>query len=297
MLKSLMPIAAGATIAVIAPAGPAAGERVEAITPWLAARGFRAKIFPGCHENDGYLAGSDARRAADLHAAFADAEVAAIICMRGGYGSARLLDLIDYDVIREQAKPFVGYSDISSLHIAFNQRARMQTIHAPMMTSDFIIHDDAASADALFAMLTGGIRSGMALTVDSMPLQTLTGGRAQGRLMGGNLCVLCASLDTPYAIDATDGILFMEEVGEAPYKIDRMLTQLRHAGVLDAARGFVIGSFSDADDPQAVIAEFLAPLGKPVLSGFQAGHCVPNYPLPFGVDVVLDAQGQALRVA
>lgn len=294
MLKSLSPIAAGATIGVVAPAGPAASERIEAIAPWLAARGFRTKIFPGCHENDGYLAGSDARRAADLHAAFADTEVAAIICMRGGYGSARLLDLLDYEVIREQAKPFVGYSDISSLHIAFNQRARLQTIHAPMMTSDFVINEDAASADALFAMLTGGIGAGMALTVAGMQLQTLAGGRAQGRLTGGNLCVLCASLGTPYAIDATDAILFMEEVGEAPYKVDRMLTQLRHAGVLDAARGFVIGSFSDAEDAQAVIAEFLAPLGKPVLSGFQAGHCVPNYPLPFGAEVMLDADHQQL---
>ncbi len=297
MFTPLRAIAPDATIAVIAPAGPSPSVRVEAITPWLAARGLRAKIFPGCYEQTGYLAGSDARRADDLLAAFADPAVAAIICMRGGYGSSRLLDKLDFALIAEHAKPFVGYSDITYLHTAFNQLARMPTLHAPMLTSDLLVNDDGASANALLDMLLGGVQSGMSLAPEGMALHTLVGGRAQGRLTGGNLSVLSAALGTPYAMDARDAILFLEDVGEAPYKVDRMLTQLRHAGVLDAVCGFVIGSFSDADDPQGVISELLTPLGKPVLCGWPAGHCVPNYPLPFGVEVVLDAREQTLRVA
>lgn len=296
-LPPLPPIAVGATIGIIAPAGPAARERVDAITPWLASRGFDARLFPSCHAQDRYLAGSDALRAIDLHAAFVDPGVAAIICLRGGYGSARLLGQIDYALVREHAKPFVGYSDITSLHVAFNQFAHLPTLHAPMMASDFVVNQDEASADALFALLTGGVRAGLSLAPADRPLHTLVGGTARGRLTGGNLCVLAASLGTPYALDARDSILFLEEVGEAPYKVDRMLTQLRHAGVLDAARGFVIGSFSDADDAQDVIADTLAPFGKPVLCGFPAGHCVPNFPLPLGAEVILDADARRLTVA
>ena len=290
-MKLLTP---GATIGVIAPAGPSAAERVALIAPWLAARGYASKLFDSCHAQCAYLAGDDALRAADLHAAFLDPQVDAIICMRGGYGTARLLDRIDYDLVRKHAKPFVGYSDITSLHIVFNQLAGMPTIHAPMLGSDLVVNGDAVSADALFAMLSKGLTAGVPLAHASSGLRCVVGGRAEGRLMGGNLAVLVASLGTPWAIDASNGILFLEDVGEDPYRIDRMLTQCRHAGVLAAASGFVIGSFSDAEDPQAVIEEMLVPFGKPMLSGWQAGHCVPNYPLPFGVRVVLDAEAGSL---
>jgi muramoyltetrapeptide carboxypeptidase len=290
----------GATIGVIAPAGPSSAKKVARIAPWLAARGFNTRLFDSCHVeiSEGvYLAGSDALRLGDLHAAFTDPAVDAIICMRGGYGSARLLDQIDYALVAANAKPFVGYSDITSLHTAFNQLAGMPTVHAPMLTSDLVVNGDEVSADALFDLLMNGLASGTALAHHSTRLRTVVSGRAQGRLMGGNLSVLCAALGTPWAIAAQGGILFLEEVGEDPYRVDRMLTQCRHAGVLEAARGFVIGSFSDAADPHSVINEMLAPLGKPMLTGWQAGHCVPNYPLPFGVDVVLDADLQTLVVA
>ena len=292
-LRAVLP---GSTIGVIGPAGPAGPEAVDAISPWLSARGFRSQVFPGCRERRDYLAGEDPVRLADLHAAFADPAIDAIICMRGGYGSARLLDKIDYDLVRRHAKPFVGYSDITALHCAFARHAAMAGIHGPMLTSDLVNAVDATSADALFQMLSNGFVAGTVLPCGDAKLRTVTGGSAQGLLLGGNLSVVCSLLGTPWEVDTRDSILFIEDVGEDVYRIDRLLTQLRLAGKLAAAAGFLIGSFSDAGDPGEVIRELLVPFAKPILAGWPAGHCKPNYPLPINVEVRLDADAQRLIV-
>ncbi|MFA6442024.1 MAG: LD-carboxypeptidase [Sterolibacterium sp.] len=294
--SGLRPITPGATIGVIAPAGPASAEAVDAIAPWLAARGFSARIFPGCRARRAHLAGEDHERLADLHAAFSDPAIAAIICMRGGYGSARLLDQIDYPLIRRHAKPFVGYSDITALHTAFAQDAGMASIHGPMLTSDLVGAVDGTSADALFDMLCNGLDSGTDLPCGDAKLVSLAGGRAQGRLVGGNLSVLCSLLGTPWAVETRDTLLFVEECNEPSYRVDRLLTQLRLAGKLAGVAGFLVGSFSDADDPGAVIEELLAPFGKPILCGWPAGHCQPNYPLPLNVPMILDADARRLML-
>ena len=294
--SGLRPVLPGSTIGVIAPAGPADPEAVEAIGSWLTARGFRSQVFPGCRARRNYLAGEDPVRLADLHAAFADPAIDAVMCMRGGYGSARLLDQIDYELIRRHAKPFVGYSDITALHCAFARRAGMAGIHGPMLTSDLVGAEDATSADALFRMLANGFVSGTDLPSGDAKLSTLAGGSARGLLVGGNLSVLCALLGTPWAVETRDAILFVEDCGEPSYRVDRLLTQLRLAGKLDAAAGFLIGSFSDGDDPGEVLRELLAPYGKPILAGWPAGHCKPNYPLPINVEVLLDADAQRLTV-
>lgn len=294
--SGLRPIVPGATIGVIAPGGPARPEVIAAIVPWLETRGFHARLFPGCREQRDYLAGEDQRRLADLHAAFADPGIDAIICMRGGYGSARLLDKIDYALIRSHAKPFVGYSDITALHLAFAQYAGMSSIHGPMLASDLLGAEDRRSADALFQMLSQEPVAGTALPCGDAELSTLVGGSAQGHLIGGNLSVLCSLLGTPWAVDTREAILFIEDCNEPSYRVDRLLTQLRLGGKLDAVAGFLVGNFSDADDPGAVIRELLVPYGKPILAGWPAGHCKPNYPLPINVPVVLDADAQRLTL-
>ncbi|MCX7172910.1 MAG: LD-carboxypeptidase [Proteobacteria bacterium] len=292
----LRPITPGATIGVIAPGGPASNEAIDAITPWLMNRGYQARLFPACRERRAYLAGNDQERLADLHAAFSDPAIAAIICMRGGYGSARLLDKIDYALVKRHAKPFVGYSDITALHTAFAQNAGMASIHGPMLTSDLVDDEDGTSADALFRLLSNGLAPGSDLPCGDAKLSNLVGGIAQGRLAGGNLSVLCSLLGTPWAVDTRDTILFIEDCGEPSYRVDRLLTQLRLAGKLDEAAGFLIGSFSDADDPGAVIRELLIPFGKPILAGWPAGHCKPNYPLPLNVEIILDTDAKRLTV-
>lgn len=287
----------GATLGIIAPAGPVAPERLQAVAPWLEARGYQGKIFPGCRERQGYLAGSDETRLQDLHAAFADPAVAAILCLRGGYGCARIIDRIDYGLIAAHPKPFIGYSDLTALHAAFNRRSGLVTIHGPMAASDLVPAEESASADALFAFLTQPPRSGDGLPSAHALLRTVLPGKARGRLTGGNLSIICSLVGTPWALDCRDTILFLEDIGEKAYRVDRMLTHLRLAGALEGVRGFVIGDFGDDPDNLSVVLERLLPLGKPLLAGWPAGHCPLNLPLPLGAQVVLDADRQVLLMA
>jgi muramoyltetrapeptide carboxypeptidase len=285
----------GALIGVVAPAGPAEPEALALVEPLLARHGYRARLYPGCHARRDYLAGDDEVRLADLHAAFADAEVAAVFCLRGGYGSARLLGRIDADLVARAHTPLVGYSDITALH-AWLGRAGMVGLHAPMPASDLIQPGRDADADALFALLGGGLRAGTewAPALDASTLHR--DGVAEGRLAGGNLSVVASLLGTPFACPVDDAILFLEDVGEEPYRVDRLLTQLNLAGVLAAARGFLLGSFTGQASPQRVLADALLPLGKPLLAGWPAGHGTPNRPLPLGARVRIDATRRRLTV-
>lgn len=295
----------GAVVGVIAPASPANGK-AQAAADWLTAQGFQPRIYPGAsHDHNDYLAGDDDARLADLHAAFSARDVSAIICLRGGYGSTRLLDQVDYPLLRRNAKIFVGYSDITALHAAIGQRAGFVTFHGPMVASDFLRDKQEPTVSGLFNMLTGGVTSGSWLYQPAtLPLQTIRSGIARGRLGGGNLSMIAALLGTPYEPDFRDSILFIEDVGEAPYKIDRLLTQLRLAGKLQQVRGVLVGNFADpgaaGSDAQARIdqlwRQMLKPLKVPVLAGWHSGHCNPNLTLPLGASITLDADRQGVQL-
>ncbi len=278
----------GALVGVIAPAGPVDAQRLALVEPLFTRFGLQARLYPGCFERAAYLAGPDDRRLADLHATFADPQIDAVFCLRGGYGSLRLLDRIDINLLRAHDKPFIGYSDITALH-ALRCRAGMAGLHAPMPASDLVLPGHEADAQALFDLLLGGWRAGAtqapALATDAITLP----GVAEGRLIGGNLSLVASLLGTPFAFPITDSILFLEDVNEEPYRVDRLLAQLRLAGVLDAANGFLIGSFSEEASPRGVLDEYLLPLGKPILGGWPAGHCTPNLALPIGAKVRIDA--------
>jgi len=291
------PVGPGAKVAVVAPAGPCATEVVDRVEPFLRAQGWQPHLYPGCRQHTGYLAGDDARRAEDLQAAFADPAIDAVLCLRGGYGCARLLDRLDHTRIARHAKPFVGYSDITALHIAFTQRCGFATWHGAMPGSELVRDPDPLTLAAWCGALTEPWPAGRMLPSGTASLHAVAGGRAQGRLVGGNLSVIASLLGTPWALDARGAIVFLEDVAEAPYRIDRCLTQLRLAGVLAAAAGFVLGSFTEAEDPLPVIAPFVRSLGKPVLAGWPAGHCKPQWPLPLGVQVLLDADAGTLQLA
>jgi muramoyltetrapeptide carboxypeptidase len=283
----------GATLGLIAPAGPPAAGSIEQVPALLARHGYRAKIFPGAAgpAQFGFLAADDARRLADLHAAFADPEVDAVMALRGGYGCARLLDRIDTALVQRHPKPLIGYSDITTLH-GLRDRLGQPGWHAPMPASDLLRSE--ADAQALFAQLRRGAQPGdvLAPAMQDHPLNR--GTRVRGRLIGGNLAVFTALLGTPWSPQAQGAILFLEDVAEAPYRVDRMLAQLRGAGVLDAVAGFLIGGFSDAESPDAVLADYLHATGKPVLAGWPSGHCSPNVALPLGMEVSLDVGRRCL---
>ena len=295
-------LAPGSLIGVVAPAGPSPAEQVELVGPLIEAEGWTARLYPSCWAADRYLAGSDDVRLADLHAAFADPDVAAILCLRGGYGCGRLLERVDPTLLKAHDKPFIGYSDITALH-ALRGRMGLFGLHGPMATSDLVRPGRENDRQALFNLLRKGLVRGTSWSPALEPSTQGIGasiqgvrGVAEGPLVGGNLSLVAALEGTPYAVPSQGAILFLEEIGEEPYRVDRMLVQLRQSGCLSAAAGFLIGRFSDAPCPRDVLEEFLAPLGKPILAGWPTGHGTPHLSLPLGPRVRLDAEAGSLTL-
>ena len=289
---------AGGCLAVIAPAGPAEID-VQAAQDWAFSKGYRLKLFPGVYEKQGYLAGPDARRLEDLHAAFSDPEVDAILCLRGGYGCPRLLDKVDFSLLRHYAKPFVGYSDLTALQLAIALEAGFVTFHGPMLRPDILTPREAPTERALLDMLTGLLGVGDDIShPEGYPLRTLAPGVSEGILLGGNLAMICSSLGSPWEVSTEGRVLFMEDVNEPLYRIDRLLNQLRLAGKLEGVAGILVGDFAGLD-PEALdllFQEYFGHRGIPVLSGWKSGHCNPNLTLPLGARVRLDATQKRLTL-
>lgn len=294
----------GDTIGVIAPAGPANKENIENARKNLEALGFKVKMGSACYKKYGYLAGTDAERAADLNAMFKDRNVAGIICLRGGYGAARILDKINYTLVRDNAKVFVGYSDITALHIAFNIKCKLITFHGPMLYSDMSEELDEFSIKSLLRAVMKQESLNNIENPIGQEIKCLIKGKAEGQLIGGNLSIIVSGLGTPYEIETKGKILFLEDIGEEPYRVDRMLTQLALAGKLRGAAGFILGDWNHCEPKDSsqsltllqVFKNRLEPLKKPTLYNIQGGHCIPKITLPFGVKVFLDSDSGKLKV-
>lgn len=299
------PLCPGDTVGIAAPASaPADPASVDLAVAVLEKLGYKPKLAPNARQRWGFLAGNDRQRAGDLMRLFADPIVRGIICVRGGYGTARLLSLLDYQAVRAHPKVFVGYSDITSLHCAFLRKAGLVTFHGPMLASDFIKPDFPEFTFASFRRLVsstaapGSISQGYKRT----NISVLHPGRASGPLVGGNLSILCATLGTPYAPSFKGAILFFEDLDEAPYRFDRMLTHLLNAGVLQQIAGIAIGINKNCKDPKAraakeyrqtiedVFKERLLHLKVPVVMGLPFGHVPHNATLPVGTRATLDAR-------
>jgi muramoyltetrapeptide carboxypeptidase len=268
--------------------------------------GFRPMLAPHARKRHGFLAGTDRERAGDLMRAFSDHKVKAIFCVRGGYGTGRLLPLLEYGVIRRNPKIFVGYSDITALHCAFLVKANLLSFHGPMLAPDITKPDFPDFArDNFIRTLTGtsvldharGIRHG----VPPDSIRILRRGTASGRLSGGNLSILCSLIGTPYQPPFRGRILFLEDVDEPPYRVDRMLTHLLNAGVLQTVAGVAVGVCENCTDPKAktaheyrqslddVLKERLTQLKVPVVAGLPFGHTRFNATIPIGGKATLDA--------
>ena len=299
---------AGDTVGVIAPAGPAKPEQPALVEALLACHGLRAKLYPSCYQKQGYLAGTDEQRLADLHAAFADHDVHTIHCLRGGYGCGRLLARVDTALLQRNPKLLIGYSDVTALH-ALLYGLGIASLHAPMLSSDLIHPGHEEDAAALFALLKNGLHRGDVMqpllmpsvisALSSLLTNDFTQGVAEGVLVGGNLSLLGSLMGTPWAFDTQGAVLFMEDINEEPYRVDRLLGQLQNAGALQAAQGFVLGSFTDVAAPEelnAVLLHYLKPLGKPVIVGWPAGHGRPHRALPMGVPVRMDSVAGSLTL-
>lgn len=284
----------GDTVGVIALSSPLKMEQLPIKLELLERLGLRYKLGKTIAEFDGFLAGSDEERLADLHAMIADEEIQAIFCVRGGYGIGRLLDKIDYQLLQENPKIIWGFSDVTSLHVAVNQFADLVTFHGPMLS------ESSESLDELSAKMFQQLFTPMEIHYDEgiSKLETIVGGVARGELIGGNLNRLVSTLATKFEADLQDKIVVLEDIHESPDRVDGMLNQLRLARKLEQAAGFVIGDFNGVDEEELlkIVSHYLKPLNKPVVAGFKIGHCRPNIGLPLGVEAILDADAKVLRI-
>ncbi len=305
----------GDTVAIVGPAGPVERQLVMKFKERAENRGYHVKFDDGLFEVEGYLAGSDGRRAKELMAAFEDPEVDAVLAARGGYGAMRILDKLDYAKIRANPKIFVGFSDITALHLALNRKAGLVTFHGPGPASglggpdqptDFTGHCLVQAIEVGSAPESGEYE--IEVPDDVTKVVAFGKGQARGRLVGGNLSLISDLEGTPYSIDTRDAILLVEDVSEAAYRVDRMLRQLKLAGKLDQIRGAVLGQFTDStaredqltQDPrfsvEGVLKQYFERAGVPVLMNFPIGHYKENCTVPIGGQVEIDADRGVLRV-
>jgi muramoyltetrapeptide carboxypeptidase len=302
----------GDIVGIIAPSSPpedpkAVDRAAEAVEQF----GFVPRLGENVRGRHGFLAGGDRERAADIMQMFTDKQVKAIICLRGGYGSARLLDLLDYRVIRRHAKIFSGFSDITSLHCAFAKKVNMISIHAPMLNGGLQSKElKEFTRASFFRTVTEAKPPGSIVAdYDKKNISTVRCGVAEGRLIGGNLSVLCAAIGTRFVPSFKGKILFLEDVNEQPYRLDRMLTQLLNAGILQEVAGVAVGVNRDCEDDGKeqvveeyrqssadVMAERLQSLGVPVVMGLPFGHVEFNATIPVGALARLDGDNGDLII-
>ncbi|MEV5891174.1 S66 peptidase family protein [Nonomuraea fuscirosea] len=284
----------GDTVAIVAPSGPPNAVLLRRGVRRLEELGL--KVVAGAHVLDrqglDYLAGDDADRAADLQSAWCDPAVTGVFCCRGGYGAGRLLDLLDWDAMRAAGpKVLLGSSDITALHNAFAIELGVATLHGPMAACDVIAGDEAGPEPLTWESM-GQALFGPAPLVRGD--RVLSPGRAEGVLRGGNLSLLASMCGTRWQPSFADGIAFLEDVGEEPYRIDRMLTQLLQAGVFDGVRGIALGSWVGCGDPYPVLEDRLASLGVPVVAGLPVGHGSPQMSVWLNALGVIDTESCSL---
>lgn len=305
MLKRPEPLNPGDLVALTAPSSPVPQSVLEESIASIKFLGLEPIVMPSCHMSHGYLSGPDRQRADDINHAFADPAVKGIFCLRGGFGATRLLPLLDYPMIRKNPKAFIGFSDITALHTAFNQLCGFITFHGPMPSIGYS-HMDAYSLNSLQKNLFSSRLPGTVMNPANEPLEIICPGKTQGVITGGNLSLLLSTLGSPYEVDTKDKILFLEDVGERPYRLDKGFTALSLAGKFHDCAGIVLGTFTECEEPDAdtappnaritssaltfhqIIDEVIRPWGKPTIANFRAGHIYPQCTIPLGMEVFFD---------
>ncbi|MEB2785298.1 S66 peptidase family protein [Algoriphagus persicinus] len=309
--KTLLPkaIKKGDMVGLISPSA-ATADRMQFTyaKEALEALGFEVQLGKNLMNRRGHLAGTDAERAGDLNEMFADKEVKAIVSIRGGSGAARILPLIDYKTISKNPKPLLGYSDITALHCAIQAQTGLITFHGPMGSGSWNSFNVSQFEKVFFdqEMITyENIHTESdELVVKSNRIQTITGGKVVGKILGGNLTVLTAISGSPYYPEFKDAILFIEDVGEDPYKMDRMMSTLKLNGTLDKIKGFIFGQCSDCEPGggygsltlDQVLDDYVLQLGIPAYSGAMIGHISKQFIIPVGAKVAMDADNGTISL-
>lgn len=311
MKRKARPLQAGDVVAIVAPSGAVHRESLSRGIKILESWGFRVKVGSSVFNRYGYLAGTDEERARDFMTAWEDPEVKGVIAARGGYGAMRILPYLDFDTIRKNPKVLLGFSDITALHLALWKETGLVTFHGPVAEigeEGFLSYNERVLQDVLWGTWPPGYlplphENGGEATANDVQrdardpdsreqgLRVLEPGEATGELVGGNLSLIASTIGTRWELDTRGKILFLEDVGEKPYRVDRMLCQLKLAGKLDDAAGFCLGDFTDCDpDPgrpsfqvEEVLAQYFEGCGKPCIAGLPAGHGELRATLPLGV--------------
>ncbi|WP_026210060.1 S66 peptidase family protein [Flexithrix dorotheae] len=301
------PLKKGDTIGIVAPASAVPDpERVKEFVSFLESKGYKVMIGEHVFERFGYLAGTDEQRASDINKMFENPEVKAIIAARGGWGGARLLELIDYELIKNNPKIIMGYSDVTSLLLGINHKTDLITFHGPVGISDwnkFTLKNFTKLAIKNKTIKLKGHKK------DEEDLEKgrfmINGGKATGKLYGGNLTVLCTMIGSEYLPDFSGSILLIEDVGERVYKVDRYLVQLKLAGVLDKVAGIVFSSCNSCDPEEIpekgfslkqILQQNIEPLGIPAFFGTMIGHIDEQYTLPIGMEVEINADKGKIKL-
>jgi muramoyltetrapeptide carboxypeptidase len=277
----------GDTIGIAAPASPFDPEAFDGGVAVLESMGYQVQIPEGLFERNGYLAGSDSERASLLMGLFEDDSIRAIFCARGGFGSMRLLPLLDFETICSRPRILMGFSDITALLIVVNNWCRTVTFHGPLVTTL------GKGSEKTRTALTDAVASSKPFALSPDEGVVINAGKASGRLLGGNLTSLSHLMGTPYEPSFKGCLLFLEDRGEAPYRIDRMLSQLRLGGHLDGVAGVVLGSFQDCGSLEhvySIVKDAFSFTGVPVMAGFAFGHGTENITIPIGVEAELNTE-------
>ncbi len=291
-------------IGIVTPASPVAdSSRIERGVRYLESLGYRTKIGVNVGKVRGYLAGTDEERVADLHAMFADKEVKAIICARGGYGTPRLLPLLNYRLIGRNPKIFSGFSDITALQFAFWKKCGLITFHGPMAGVEMSGEIDPFTEEMFWRTVTSTKKIGKIAFPEEPQVQSLHSGKARGRLLGGNLSLIVSILGTSYQPSFRNSLLFVEEIEEQPYRLDRMMMQIRNARLYKDINGMLLGQFTgceaDTSKPSLTTSEVFqdvtSSFEKPVLANLPFGHVSKKVTLPFGLLARMDASKNSLE--
>lgn len=297
----------GDTIGLISPSGPLDNKSIKESINFLKQLGFNIKDGKHIYDKWGYLAGKDKDRAQDLMDMFLDTAVDMILCVRGGYGAMRILPLIDFNIIKNNPKIFAGFSDITTLINTIYEKCNIITFHSPMCNSN--LHDKI-TLEGFLNVLTCGYKPFTIKNSKNKSSEYFTdsiyfnGTSAKGKLVGGNLSLISSTVGTPYEINTKNKILFIEDVSEEPYQIDRMLTQLILSNKLQECAGIILGQFKNCTLPHytrsltldEVLKNRIINLGKPTLVNFQCGHSYPRLTIPIGAEIELDCIKESIHI-
>ncbi len=296
----------GDVIGIISPASsPDDLLKIENGVKYLEKLGYRTEVGKNVGKYHGYLAGTDEERLEDFHYMFKNKNIKAIMCVRGGYGSPRLLDKIDFKLVEKNPKIFIGYSDITALQLAILKKTGLVTFAGPMLAVDFSDEVSAYTEEMFWSIITSNKKFGKVEMPDDEKIFSLVNGNAKARIVGGNLALFTSLIGSEYLPIMKDKILFLEEVGEMPYRIDRMLNQLKISKILKQVKGIILGAFNDCNetDPTKrtltlgeVISDYLENLNVPVIYNFKHGHIKDSATIPFGIMVKLNASRNFVEI-